>query len=340
MILDHVAYAEDVLSGFIAALYESGLDLPPQGKVKVEEVAASFICGLPETSDDDARAATRDADFWTLERRRQWAEERMHALAVPSLSMPHRAPATMEAATAQVAAAAGDALESWLWRVQCPYAPALHATSLKIGDDPEKMIRIPLIGARELDRGELDRLERLATVAPATAPPGATIDPVRTTVELSMADGSVRSVQLEVNHVGTATFADDPERKSALVRTPLLSSVFCFVLHLTIPCTRAQNAVMRPVVVDEELGLKRTFYWGTTGHLMARLCFGNGAHLLLGSGHAKTLHQLGFYFSKVTVDFWACGSTCAQVEAAAIKVCSVQLSLCSSLCPALLSLTT
>ena len=42
MILDHVAYAEDVLSGFIAALYEAGLDLPPQGKVKVEEVAASL----------------------------------------------------------------------------------------------------------------------------------------------------------------------------------------------------------------------------------------------------------------------------------------------------------
>ena len=75
MILDHVAYAEDVLSGFIAALYESGLDLPPQGKVKVEEVAASFIRGLPETSDDDACATTRDAKFWTLERRRQSAEE-------------------------------------------------------------------------------------------------------------------------------------------------------------------------------------------------------------------------------------------------------------------------
>ena len=55
MILDHVAYAEDVLIGFIAALYESELDLPAEGKV--EEVAASFIRGLPETSDDDARAA-------------------------------------------------------------------------------------------------------------------------------------------------------------------------------------------------------------------------------------------------------------------------------------------
>ena len=43
MILDHVAYAEDVLIGFIAALYESELDLPAEGKV--EEVAASF--GLP-----------------------------------------------------------------------------------------------------------------------------------------------------------------------------------------------------------------------------------------------------------------------------------------------------
>ena len=83
MILDHVAYAEDVLIGFIAALYESELDLPAEGKV--EEVAASFIRGLPETSDDDARATTRDAKFWTLERRRQSAEEKIHALACPVL---------------------------------------------------------------------------------------------------------------------------------------------------------------------------------------------------------------------------------------------------------------
>ena len=93
MILDHVAYAEDVLIGFIAALYESELDLPAEGKV--EEVAASFIRGLPETSDDDARATTRDAKFWTLERRRQSAEEKIHALACPVLAMPTRAAARM-----------------------------------------------------------------------------------------------------------------------------------------------------------------------------------------------------------------------------------------------------
>ena len=110
MILDHLAYAEDVLFGFIVALYESGLDLPAQGKV--EEVAASFIRGLPETSDDDARATTRDAKFWTLEKRRQSAEEKIHALACPVLAMPTRAAATLEEAVAQASEHAADARES------------------------------------------------------------------------------------------------------------------------------------------------------------------------------------------------------------------------------------
>ena len=130
MILDHVAYAEDVLLGFIAALYESELDLPAEGKV--EEVAASFIRGLPETSDDDARATTRDAKFWTLERRRQSAEEKMHALACPVLAMPTRAAATLEEAVAQASGHAADALESWLWRAATPYAPTLHAHAYEV----------------------------------------------------------------------------------------------------------------------------------------------------------------------------------------------------------------
>ena len=345
MILDHVAYAEDVLIGFIAALYESELDLPAEGKV--EEVAASFIRGLPETSDDDARATTRDAKFWTLERRRQSAEEKIHALACPVLAMPTRAAATLEEAVAQASGHAADALESWLWRAATPYAPTLHAHALTVGDSA---VAGQGSGGRR-DRGKnkkkkkegnaevLERLERLATATPPDAEPGAPIAPVHTNVTLTKADGSVHSqCKLQVNHLETATFVDDPNLKKALVRSPPLPTPPTPLLCLsdTPSYTPTQNAVMKPVYADEKEQKMRTFYWGTTSHMLKRLCphdtKQHGAHLLVGSGHTKTLHSLGFYFSTVVVDIWACGTTSAQVEAAAIKVCP---SLCLVVCVSL-----
>ena len=171
MILDHLAYAEDVVLDFIAALYESELDLPAEGKV--EEVAASFIRGLPETSDDDVRATARDADFWTLEKRRQSAEEKMHALACPVLAMPTRAAATLEEAVAQASGHAADALESWLWRAATPYAPTLHAHALTVGDSA---VAGPGSGNRGKNKkkkkeGIAEVLERLEDLATATQAP-------------------------------------------------------------------------------------------------------------------------------------------------------------------------
>ena len=76
---------------------------------------------------------------------------------------------------------------------------------------------------REGNAEVLERLERLATATPPDAEPGAPIAPVHTNVTLTKADGSVHSqCKLQVNHLETATFVDDPNLKKALVRSPPL----------------------------------------------------------------------------------------------------------------------
>ena len=111
----------------------------------------------------------------------------------------------------------------------------------------------------------LERLERLATATPPDAEPGAPIAPVHTNVTLTKADGSVHSqCKLQVNHLETATFVDDPNLKKALVRSPPLPTPPTPLLCLsdTPSYTPTQNAVMKPVYADEKEQKMRTFYWG------------------------------------------------------------------------------